>query len=99
MAGEKLESAVREISAKLMRNQVRASLYKTIQLYFVWCLSSKVYRKTTLQDLNNTVTEINNSRGRAKLTDMCKSEKIYFQLRFGMRALLEHWSVSGLAFF
>lgn len=93
--------AVREISAKLMRNQVQvcASLYKTIQLYFVQRLSSKVYPKTTLQELNNTVTEINNSRGRAKLTDMCKSEKIYFAQRFGMRSLQEHWSVLVLAFF
>lgn len=34
-AQEKLESAVREIAAKFMQNQVCASLYKTIQLYFV----------------------------------------------------------------
>lgn len=98
MAWEKLESDVREISAKLMRNQICASLHKTIQLYFVQSLSSKMYPKATSWELNNTVTETDNSRGRVKSTDTGKAEKKHFQLRFGIRDSQQHWSLAVLQF-
>lgn len=98
MAQEKLESNVREIFAKLMRNQICASLHKTIQLYFVQSLSSKMYPKATSRELNSTVTETDNSRGKVKSTDTGKAEKKDFQLRFGIRDSQEHCSLVVLHF-
>lgn len=44
-----------------------------------------MYPKATSRELNSTVTETDNSRGKVKSTDTGKAEKKDFQLRFGIR--------------